>query len=35
MSVGAFPVVIFHDVANENEVEYMQNQVRKQVCAYV
>ena len=32
MSVGAFPVVIFHDVATENEIEYMQNQVRKQVC---
>ena len=34
MSVGAFPVVVFHDVATEKEIAYMQKEVRKQVRIY-
>ena len=35
MSVGAFPVVVFHDVATEKEIAYMQREVRKQVRIYI
>ena len=35
MSVGAFPVVVFHDVATEKEIAYMQREVRKQVRTYL
>ena len=35
MSVGAFPVVVFHDVATEKEIAYMQREVRKQVSTYL
>ena len=31
MSVGAFPVVIFHDIATKKEIEYMEKQVLRQV----
>ena len=31
MSVGAFPVVIFHDLVTQTEIDYMQKQVLRQV----
>ena len=31
MSMGEFPVLVFHDVASKNEIEYMKKQAQKQV----